>query len=184
MTVSSVEPRVAQCRAICVPLCGTKQYATPCHGQKCINCRLFWASLYCVYHFLFIPTPPHPFLSIHANFSVAATSTQISLYSISVSSLFILLFLPSFSSFFLSLEFCQPRVMKREENREICCWCNVPVCISLLRLLISVGLSGFCVIDSSSFPNRCLGFLTAPTDFEPGQRQLRTLTADRFSGYW
>jgi hypothetical protein len=31
-------------------------------------------------------------LSIHANFSVAATSTQISLYSISVSSLFILLF--------------------------------------------------------------------------------------------
>jgi hypothetical protein len=54
MTVSSIEPRVAYCRVICVPLCGTKQYVTPCHGQKCIRSHLFWASLYFVYHFLFI----------------------------------------------------------------------------------------------------------------------------------
>ena len=91
MTVSSIEPRMAQCRTISVALCGTNQYVTPCHGRECINCHLFWASLYFVYHFLFIPPPPPFFLSIHANFSVAATSTQISLYSISVSSLFILL---------------------------------------------------------------------------------------------
>jgi hypothetical protein len=30
---------------------------------------------------------------------------------------------------FLLSEFCQPYVMKREQNREICHWCNVPIFI-------------------------------------------------------
>ena len=45
--------------------------------------------------------------------------------------------------------------------------------------LSQVGFSGLCVIDLLSFPNRWLRFVTAPADFEPGQRLIRTLTSER-----
>jgi len=134
--------------------------------------------------FSFYSPPPPFFVNSCKFFSRCHLNPNLSLLYIRVFFIHFTFFLPSFSFsfFFLSLEFCQPRVMKREENREICWWCNVPVCISLLRLLISVGFSGFCVIDSLSFPNGWLRFSNSTYRFRA--RTDATQNAHSGTFYW